>query len=272
MIRFCTLSVLTIGLFWRVFGYGLIHAQTKSIYTPRSHDHIFRKIQKNQMMVVAVSNEYPSLGFQGKGAEVDMAKSLADFLGVKAKIVSYALGDAIEAVEKNKVDIAISGLSRSLARARRVWFSMSYLQVRPAALVDKRLLPKSQFGDTFEDESVKNLSDLNKLTGIILIVHRNSIYENMFPKLESIKHKNIRQGFEMLVSNQGNAILHDSLYLRYQLKHDSRLRFKYSLVVEEKYKEELCIALPFGDVILEESGGHMDIGNETERLIPNLGQ
>ncbi len=220
-------------------------------YVSRSHDYIFKKIQRNKEIKIAVSNNYPPLGFEGKGIEFDMAKSLAKFLNVRVKIIFYELSNVIEAVEKNKIDIAIAGLSRSLDRANRVWFSVNYLNIKASALIQKRLLPKNQFGEFFENRSIKDLSDINKLNSIRLLIHKNSIYEDLFSSLVKIKFNKLNDGLNMLLNNKGNALLHDSLYLRYKLKHRADIRNKYIFLIEESDQGSLCVALPFGDIVLK---------------------
>ena len=239
------LSFVVYGM-WSPGGY---FAQTG--YVSRPNDHTFKKINKQKKITIAVSNHYPPLGFQGKGVEFDMARSLAEFLDVRVKIVPHEIGDAIRSVEKNEVDISISGLSCSLERAKRIWFSEPYLSVHPAALVKKRLLPRKQFGEIFEDRSIKDLSDINRLSGVKLLVQKKSVYENLFPRLERLLFEGMSRGFQMLFNGQGNVLLHDSLYLRYRLKHEAKVRHDHTLLLERSYLEHLCIALPFGDIILK---------------------
>ncbi len=242
---YATILVLMTGFFGQSF------AELKKEYLSKSHDYVFQEIQKRKKIRIAVSKNYPPLGFQGKGVEFDMAKSLAKFLDVQVEMIPYEITNVIEAVVTRQVDIAIAGLSRSLPRAKRVWFSNSYLKVHPSALVKKQLLPQKNFGEFFEDYSIKSLSDISKLSGVRVLINENSIYEALFTSLDQIKFQGNENGLKMLLNNQGDILLYDSLYLTYLLKHNPSLQYKYKALIEKNDQESLCIALPFGDVILK---------------------
>ena len=242
---YTTTLLLMVGLVEQGF------TDSKNFYASKSHDYAFQEIQKRKKIRIAVSKNYPPLGFQGKGVEFNMAKSLAKFLGVQVEIIPHEIASVIEAVRTRRIDIAITGLSRSLPRANHVWFSNSYLKVHLSALIKKQLLPKKKFGQFFEDHSIKNLADINKLSGVQILVHEKSIYDTLFTGVDQIKFKGNQKGLKMLLDNQGDILLHDSLYLRYQIKRQPNLHHRYELLIEKNEQESLCIALPFGDIILK---------------------
>ena len=227
------------------------HTLLAEKYKRNPHDHVYNKVKSRKELVIAVSDHYPPLHFNGKGVQIQMATSLASFLGVKFKLVPYPSNKTIQAVETNKVDISIAGIFRSLARAKRVWFSRPYLWARATALVDKRLIPQKKFGDIFEETPIQTLSDLKKIAGISAVVVTGSVYENDFHGITNKKVATSALAIESILRGDVNTFIYDSIYLKYQLQIKSKMFSKYILIEEQNYKEEFCIVLPFGDVVLK---------------------
>ena len=217
----------------------------------RRYDHVYSKIKLRNKLIIAISDNYPPLHFNGKGVQIQMANSLASFLGVKLELIPYPSAKTIQAVEANEVDISIAGIFRSLPRAKKVWFSRPYLWARATALVDKRLVPQKKFGDVFEETPIQTLSDLKKISGISAVIVANSIYEDDFPDIIKKKAASAALAIDSVLKREVNTFIHDSIYLKYQLQIKPEMHSKYILIEEQNYKEELCIVLPFGDVVLK---------------------
>ena len=88
---------------------------------------------------VGVTANYRPLVYKenGKlvGLEVDMAKALAADLGCKAVFIEMPWHSLIPAIEKDKIDIIMSGMSITPGREVRMVFSKPYLKVGQTALV-----------------------------------------------------------------------------------------------------------------------------------------
>ena len=156
-------------------------------YKSRAYDQAYSQIKSKKTIVIAISDHYPPLHFNGKGVQIEMANSLANFLEVKLKVAPYQSGKTIQAVENAEVDISIAGIFRSLPRAKRVWFSRPYLWAHATALVDRRLVPQKKFGDFFEETPIQSLSELKKLSGISAVVVSGSVYEDDFADITKKK-------------------------------------------------------------------------------------
>lgn len=217
----------------------------------------YKAILDRGTMKIGVSRHYPPLNFGNgsKGLEAEMARELGAFLGVKVQIVPLKLFDYVPALEKGEVDIVIAGLSRSLTRARKIWFSAPYLTITPAALVSRRILPQTRFGDQFEQAPFRTVWDLKRLSGFKCAVKRGSAYmdllESRFPGVERLPVSGNKEGLKSIASGTAQGFMHDSLYLQYMYRKDASLGSAFALLSGGDKVEELCMGLPFGDSILK---------------------
>ena len=234
-------------LFLFVCGHILLAKE----YESQPYDHVYSRIKSRGKLIVAISNDYPPFHFNGKGVQIEMSNSLASFLGVKPQTKTYSAARSIQVVETKEVDISMAGIFRSLPRAKRVWFSKPYLWDRPAALVDKRFVPQKKFGDFFEETPIRSLSDLRKIKGISAVVVSGSIYEEDFSNIINSISPSTTIAMKSILKGGINTFIHDSIYLKYQLEMNPQIFSKYTLIEEQGYKEDFCIALPFGDIVLK---------------------
>lgn len=77
------------------------------------------------------------------GLEADLAKKLGQFTGKKVRFVELQWEDQIPALENNKIDIIMSGMSITTARQYRLAFANPYLRSGQILLV--RLAEKAKF-------------------------------------------------------------------------------------------------------------------------------
>lgn len=96
---------------------------------------------------VGVSTNAPPLIYSKNnrvtGLEADLAKKFAKYTGRQIKFVQLPWKDQIDALENNKTDIIMSGMSITQARKYRIAFSNPYLRSGQILLV--RLAEKAQF-------------------------------------------------------------------------------------------------------------------------------
>lgn len=140
-----------------------------------------------------------------------LAKKIADELGVKLKIVNIEFPSLISELNNNKVDLVLSGLSKTKKREKAADFSDSYYSVKNVLLVKKgdqdkydtlKALAGKQIGaqqSTTQEELVKKkMPDANlvseslvtslatelangKLDGVVLENATTNNYAKQFP-------------------------------------------------------------------------------------------
>ncbi|TFH42959.1 MAG: amino acid ABC transporter substrate-binding protein [Chrysiogenales bacterium] len=217
----------------------------------------YGEIMRRQIIRIGVSKDYPPLNFNAgeRGVEMDMARRLADFLGVKLELIPLDVGDYTTAIVDRRVDIVIGGFSRNLSRARRIWFSEPYLAVTPGVLVTLRSIPRTRLGDTFEEPPIRTVWDLAQIPGIKIAVKKGSVYEHLleseFPSMPRVSVPTNEEGLELLKKGSVNGFIHDSLYLDHIFHTTPGARSSYVFLQGGGLLEQICIGLPFGDQVLK---------------------
>lgn len=96
-----------------------------------SHADQLADIQKRGVLRVAVPQDYPPFGFVGPdmqmhGYDVEMARYIANFLGVKCEFVPATGANRIPFMQSGRADIIISTLGKTAERVKVIDFAMAY--------------------------------------------------------------------------------------------------------------------------------------------------
>ena len=90
---------------------------------------------------VGIAPNYPPIAFKQQGhfmgLEVDFARGIEVELGRPVVLVELAWDALIPALESGTIDVIMSGMSITEARAQRVWFVSHYLRVGQMAMFRK---------------------------------------------------------------------------------------------------------------------------------------
>ncbi|WP_213378228.1 transporter substrate-binding domain-containing protein [Allochromatium tepidum] len=215
---------------------------------------IARIVERGELIVAMHSIDNPPFFYQGKdgliGLEVEMAKSLADKLGVKVRFDRQAQSfDAVvELVARKKADVGISKLSRTLSRARLVRFSNPYLRLRHALILNRLELAKIA-----KDEPIQNIiRDFNGKIGVIA----NSSYVDFavrnFPNAEIEKYSDWQSVVQAV--HQGDVVgaYRDEFEIKRLLKKDPKVSLTLRTVTLTDLDDALCIAIGPEDTALAE--------------------
>ena len=109
---------------------------------------------------VAMSVDQPPFNMRNKdkviiGFDVDLAQALADAMHVELKIVEIPFGDLLSALLEGKVDVAISGISITPERTRRVSFVGPYTLSGKSILTTARIKEVAKDGSVFNDAEIR---------------------------------------------------------------------------------------------------------------------
>jgi polar amino acid transport system substrate-binding protein len=115
------------------------------------------------------------------GLDVDLGRSIAEELGVKVRFdrSPKTFNAAVDLVQQQKADLAISKLSISLKRARQVKFSQPYVTMRQGLLVNRLQLAKRTSAGLTPEEAIKNLDGK---VGVIKGTQYSLFARRRFPK------------------------------------------------------------------------------------------
>lgn len=111
-------------------------------------------IQEHGVLRVGTSGDFKPMSYKDpatgeyRGYDIDAAKQLAADLGVKLEFVPFAWSNLISGLLADKFDIAMSGTSMTLQRAKSVAFSDPYNRLGQVPLIRKENAGKFK---TWED-------------------------------------------------------------------------------------------------------------------------
>jgi polar amino acid transport system substrate-binding protein len=193
---------------------------------------------------VATAGSMPPLNMTTKtgeiiGLEVDLAKAMADAMGVKIRLEAMPFHELLPALEARKVDMVISGLTITPKRNLKVAFAGPYFISGKALLTKIETL--AAIADPAEiDRGGITLAALNGSTSQIFI-------EKTVPKAKLVTTENYDEAVAMVIQGKVDALVAD-----YPICVISALRYPdhglFSLVSPFTY-EPLGIALPAGDAL-----------------------
>jgi len=102
------------------------------------------EILKSGEIKIAVPENFPPFESVGKsleheGYDVDVAKLIAEDLGVKLEVVPVTSKQRIPFLSSGKVDLVISSMGANPERAKSIWFSSAYAPFFSGAFAAKDL-------------------------------------------------------------------------------------------------------------------------------------
>src|SRR5262245_26425362 len=108
-----------------ILALALLGGEAAAQAPAKSHLHV---IQERGVLRVGTSGDFKPMSFKDpatneyRGFDIDAARQLAADLGVKVEFVPFAWSNLISGLLADKFDIAMSGTSMTLARAKSVSF------------------------------------------------------------------------------------------------------------------------------------------------------
>lgn len=204
------------------------------------------RIKEKGEIIVSLNTGYAPFSMEVKGErtglDVDLARLIAQYLGVKVKfLIPQLFGDQIPKLLAGESDIIIAAMTRTPERGLLVNFTDPYFEVSQAALV-RRDLVKPQ------DES---LFDLVGIKGIRIGVREKTTGENfarqLFPP-ESIKtYPGHPEALAALLKGEMDATVHDSPLVEAWVSSHPELWVKVKALLAPVTKETFGFAIRKGD-------------------------
>ena len=207
-------------------------------------------IKTKGKLVVATSPDYAPYEFQsvidGKnqvvGADMALAKDIADELGVELEISSMSFENVLASLQNGKADIAMAGLSVTSEREAAFDFSDAYYDGKNA------ILTKADKADQY-----KSVSDLE---GKKVAVLKGSIEEGLakeqLKKSNVVSLTNMGETINELKSGQVDAVVMEAPVALGYVNHNKDLA-QITPVLEVKEGDAKAIAMPKGSKELKEA-------------------
>lgn len=197
------------------------------VWAAPEKDATLDKILTEKVIKVGVILSIPPNGFKDNdgnpdGYDVDVAKMVAEKLGVKLQIVDTNSADRIPNLRTGKVDIIIGSFSRTAERAKVVDFSDPYITAVQMAMVVNK------------DSPIQGVKDLDgKTVAMTKGSTGEMLFRNISPKSNSLPFDSLTQAMMALKQGQVDAYVDDGNVLNYQAKLDNNVR----VIVDEAARE-----------------------------------
>lgn len=226
---------------------------------------ILGRIVKSGTLRVGVSGSMPPLNFKNKdgelmGLEIDLARGLAQTMGVKAQFIEKPFGDLLAAVQKGEVDLVMSGMSITPERNMKVAFVGPYHLSGKAILTKSSLLAAAENAEDIDDTQLK-LSALRGSTSARFV-------EAVFPDAQLSETDDHDQAVALVIDDKVQAMVADfeACLLRVMLNPKANL----TMTSKPLTIEPIGIAVAPGDALLvnflENTLGALELSGLLEAL------
>jgi polar amino acid transport system substrate-binding protein len=214
-------------LFCSFIGLNVVNADT-----------VTQRINERKKIIVGLSPEFKPFEYRdadGKiiGFDIDIIKKLAEALEVEYEIKVYKFDELIPALEKGNIDIIISGMSRTLSRARKVNFTDPYFKTSQVVLVSSK-------------KSFSNYNDLNRKgfkVGVVKETTNEKTARKVFTDATIITYPGETEATLDLLKNKIDGFVCDRPFAEFFIKKNPGTE----ILLGEFGKEEYCFAVKKGN-------------------------
>ena len=193
---------------------------------------------------VGLSGNQPPLNMADKdgeiiGLEVDLMNALAQSMGLTTRFVVKPFADLIPAIERDEVDLVISGMTITPERNARVAF------VGPYFISGKSVLTKSPTIASADNATLLNNAD--QRYAVLAGSTSETFVEQVLPKATSVPATDYDTAVQMVLDDEVDAMIAD--FPICQLSVMRHPEADLSTLMTPFTIEPLGIALPAGDAL-----------------------
>lgn len=201
-------------------------------------DDSWKKVQERKEMIVGLCAQYPPFESKNEktkeleGFDIDLARALAQKLGVSAKIVDAEWQGLLGGLKKGDYDVLITCMSKSETRGENVNFSDVYYRLPDVIVVSK------------DNQGIRGKADLQgKIVGVQLGSASEQLADQMKDTFKEIKRYNYNpEAFTDLKFGRIDAVIVGYAYAVNQIKVDPT----YKVVGEPLAEAEIVMVLRKG--------------------------
>jgi polar amino acid transport system substrate-binding protein len=204
------------------------------------------RIKAKGEIVISVNKGYPPFCMVANGEiiglDVDLARMIADHLGVKIKFITPDLfKDQIPRLVAGESDIIIAAMTRTVDRGLQVAFTEPYFEVSQAALVERdKIAP-----------GAASYFELVDIPGIRIGVKVNTTIENFARELfaaDAIKtFSDHPEAVAALIKGEVDATVHDSPFVQIWARTHPELSTRIKPLLAPVTREHYGFAIRKGD-------------------------
>jgi len=180
--------------------------------------------------------EYADTDGRPIGFDVDLAKIAAQELGVPIEIKDMEFSGLIPALQGGKIDMIISGMTRTPARAKTVSFTQPYFEAGLCALLSNKRAP--------DVSEIAQLNAEGRILAVKLGTTGDLVTARLFPKAEVKRFKEETACVLEVVSGRADAFIFDKLSI--SMHHAQNPETTHAILKPFTY-EAYAIAIKSGD-------------------------
>lgn len=206
-----------------------------------------RVIDRGKLVVAVLGKDNPPFFVEHKGElvglDIDLARAIANQLGVDLEINRSAqtFDEVVDTVYQLKADLALSKISRTLKRARRVRFSTPYLKMRQGLLVNRLQLAEQTQGRT----PTETIRGLNGKVGVIKGSSYVGFIKQKFPKATIVEYPNWPEIVDAVSQGKILAAYRDELEIKKVVFSKPDAALKLQTIALTDTQDSLAFVLPW---------------------------
>jgi polar amino acid transport system substrate-binding protein len=213
---------------------------------------IARIVTRGELVVAMLGVDTPPFFYEKKGElvglEVDLAKAIAKELGVKIRFnrTAKTFNAVVDIIARGEADIAVSKLSRTLARAQVISFSQPYLSLNHALILNR-----VKFAQFARDRALPDV--IRGFTGTVGVIAKSSFSDyakRNFPNAKIIEYPGWGDVLKALDKGEVIGAYRDEFEVKRILKTDPTASLVLRTVTFKDLEDTLGIAVGINDPVL----------------------
>ena len=213
---------------------------------------IARVVMRGELVVAMLGVDTPPFFYEKKGElvglEVELAKAIARELGVNVRFNRSArsFNAVVDIVARGEADIAISKLSRTLARAQVISFSQPYLVMNHALILNR-----VKFAQFARDRTLPEV--IRGFTGSVGVIAKSSFEDyakRNFPNAKVVPYPSWPEVLKALDKGDIIGAYRDEFEVKRILKMDPTASLTLRTVTFKDLEDTLGIAVGITDQVL----------------------
>lgn len=213
---------------------------------------IARIVHRGELIVAMLGVDTPPFFYEKNGVlvglEVELAKAIAKELGVAVRFNREAktFNAVVDIIARGEADVAISKLSRTLARTQIISFSQPYLSLNHALMLNR-----VKFAQFARDRALPEV--IRSFTGTVGVIAKSSFADyakRNFPKAKIIEYPGWGEVLKALEKGEVIGAYRDEFEVKRILKTDPTASLVLRTVTFKDLEDTLGIAVGIGDPVL----------------------
>lgn len=185
--------------------------------------------KENKLVLVTEAGFAPYEYYQDGeivGVDIDIAKYIADSLGLELEVKDVAFDSIINEVKTGKADIGAAGISYSEERAKQVDFTINYATSKQVVIVKN-------------DSTITNIQDLNNIKNLKVAVQLGTVADTYitdnYKNATITRQKKVLAAIQDLKTNKVDCVVLDELPAKEMLKEYNDLKILSDPLFEDNY-------------------------------------